>query len=375
MSWSPLGLAVTLGGGEVRLLEEAAAYAAFANGGYAVRPLAIRRVEDEAGNLLWSPEPGLGERVLDERIAYLVTNVLSDDQARIPSFGEASVLKLTRPAAVKTGTSTDYRDNWTVGYTPGLVAGVWAGNADNEPMLDVSGISGAAPIWHDFMELALKGQPVQSFRRPEGMVEVEVCALSGSAAGVRLPAPGEGAVCAGHRACSGLHDAPAHRHRPVLPACEPRALRLRIRIVERVYTVLPPEARDWARQQGLPEPPAEARGGLPLSDPGSQLAKVAAPVQGQGSEALLLRMSSPDAGAVYLLDAGMPRDTQRDRRLGLSRTRHRPARGDAVGDGRCWPNSWRRRTRPCGSSNQVYIPSGRRASLPAAIRSRATRSG
>jgi membrane peptidoglycan carboxypeptidase len=305
-----LGLAVTLGGGEVRLLEETAAYAAFANGGYAVRPLAIRRVEDEAGNVLWSPEPGLGARVLDERVAYLITNVLSDDQARIPSFGEASVLKLTRPAAVKTGTSTDYRDNWTVGYTPDLVAGVWAGNADNEPMLDVSGISGAAPVWHDFMELALKGQPVQSFRRPEGLVEVEVCALSGLLPGPDCPhrvkelfvqdtEPAQ--VCTMHQRIA-IDSATGLRATSATP---------QERIVERVYTVLPPEARDWARQQGLPEPPAGARGGSTFSDPGSQLAKAAAPVQGQESEALVLTMSSPDQGAVYLLDAGLPRDAQR----------------------------------------------------------------
>jgi 1A family penicillin-binding protein len=305
-----LGLAVTLGGGEVRLLEETAAYAALANGGYAVRPGAIRRVEDEDGNVLWSPEPGPGVRVLDERVAYLVTDVLGDDQARIPSFGEASVLKLTRPAAVKTGTSTDYRDNWTVGYTPDLVAGVWAGNADNEPMRDVSGISGAAPIWHDFMELALKGQPVQSFRRPEGLVEVEVCALSGL-----LPEPDcphrvrelfvQGTeptqVCTMHQRIA-IDGATGLRATSATPP---------ERVVERVYTVLPPQARDWARQQGFPEPPPADHAAASISDSGSQLAKVAAPVQGQEPEALVLTMSSPDRGAIYLLDAALPRDAQR----------------------------------------------------------------
>jgi membrane carboxypeptidase/penicillin-binding protein len=305
-----LGLAVTLGGGEVRLLEETAAYAAFANGGYAVRPFAIRRVEDEAGTVLWSPEPGLGDRVLDERVAYLVTHVLSDDRARIPSFGEGGVLNLTRPAAVKTGTSTDYRDNWTVGYAPGLVAGVWAGNADNEPMRDVSGISGAAPIWHDFMELSLNGQPVQSFRRPEGLVEIEVCALSGLLPGpdcphrmkelfVRGTEPTQ--VCTMHQRIA-IDRATGLRATSATPS---------ERVVERVYTVLPPEAHDWARQQGLPEPPPAASAESPDSDLGSQLAKVDAPGQGQQSEALVLTLSSPDQGAVYLLDNGLPRDAQR----------------------------------------------------------------
>jgi membrane peptidoglycan carboxypeptidase len=175
-----LGLAVTLGGGEVRLLELTAAFGALANGGERVRPVAVRRVEDAEGNLLWAPAPETPARVVDERVAYLVSHVLSDPVARIPSFGEASVLELSRPAAVKTGTTTDFRDNWTVGYTPDLAVGVWAGNADNEPMREISGVSGAAPIWHDFMEVALKGQPAREFPRPEGLVEAEVCALSGA---------------------------------------------------------------------------------------------------------------------------------------------------------------------------------------------------
>src|SRR5690606_2103277 len=90
-----------------------------------------------------------------------------------------SPLNIGRPAAAKTGTTTDYRDNWTVGYTPNLVAGVWVGNADNTAMVDVTGVSGAGPIWHDFMRLALRGQPALAFARPEGVTQAEVCALSG----------------------------------------------------------------------------------------------------------------------------------------------------------------------------------------------------
>ena len=123
-----LGLAVTLGGGEVRLLELAAAYAAFANGGHVVHPVAVRCVEDAKGHVLLSASLQAGDHVLDERVAYLITDILSDDTARIPSFGEESTLELPRaadsmprPAAVKTGTTTDFRDNWTVGYTPVLL--------------------------------------------------------------------------------------------------------------------------------------------------------------------------------------------------------------------------------------------------------------
>ena len=108
---------------------------------------------------------------MDERVAYLVTDILSDNLARASTFGEGSALRLlSRPAAVKTGTTTDWRDNWTVGYTPDLVVGVWTGNADNEPMQHVSGVVGAAPIWHDVMETLLKGRPVREFVEPPGMV-------------------------------------------------------------------------------------------------------------------------------------------------------------------------------------------------------------
>jgi membrane carboxypeptidase/penicillin-binding protein len=304
------GLAVTLGGGEVRLLEETAAYGAFANGGYAVQPLAIRRVEDEEGNLLWSAAPGVGARVLDEQVAYLITDVLSDDLARIPSFGEASVLQLTRPAAVKTGTTTDYRDNWTVGYTPELVAGVWTGNADNEPMLDVSGISGAAPIWHDFMELALKGQPVQEFRRPEGLVEVEVCALSGLLPGPDCPhrvqelfvqgtEPTE--TCAMHQRVA-IDWATGLRATSTTPP---------ERIAERVYTLLPPEAQSWARQHGIAQLPPASFAESSVSAPGSQSAGTAVSTQDQSAAVLRLTMSSPDNGSTFLLDGGLPRDAQR----------------------------------------------------------------
>src|SRR5205814_1432543 len=94
-------------------------------------------------------------RAISPQVAYLITSILSDNSARIPAFGEDSVLRLSRPAAAKTGTTTDFRDNWTLGYTPDLVTGVWVGNANNAAMYKVSGISGAGPIWHDFMESAL----------------------------------------------------------------------------------------------------------------------------------------------------------------------------------------------------------------------------
>lgn len=187
------GLALTLGGGEVKLLELTAAYAAFANQGRRVEPVAILCVADAETQRrsgaeasadfpvspclpVSAPSP---QQAVSPQVAYLITDILADDIARIPAFGEESVLKLSRPAAAKTGTTTDFRDNWTIGYTPDLAVGVWAGNANNEPMRSITGITGAGPIWHDFMEEALKGKPARPFSRPAGLVEVEVCETSG----------------------------------------------------------------------------------------------------------------------------------------------------------------------------------------------------
>ena len=102
--------------------------------------------------------------------AFLITDILSDNQARTPVFGASSVLQLAdRPAAVKTGTTNDFRDNLTIGYTPQLVTGVWVGNADNSPMQDVSGVAGAGPIWNQFMQIAHAGEPVAEFAPPPGV--------------------------------------------------------------------------------------------------------------------------------------------------------------------------------------------------------------
>src|SRR6185437_12798842 len=162
------GLALTLGGGEVRLLDLTDAFGSFAAGGVHHDPVAILRVVDSTGKVWQQWRPTTGRRAMSPQVAYLITSILSDNNARLPAFGAASPLLLDRPAAAKTGTTTDFHDNWTVGYTPDLVTGVWVGNANNTAMRDVTGISGAAPIWHDFMEAALQGVPVHDFIQPPG---------------------------------------------------------------------------------------------------------------------------------------------------------------------------------------------------------------
>ncbi|GBL36901.1 penicillin-binding protein 1A [Anaerolineaceae bacterium] len=174
------GLALTLGGGAVRLTELTAAYGVFATGGMLLPQTLIMSVHAADGTLLSSRQPIHATRALDARIAFIITNILADNNARSAAFGAASVLNIGRPAAVKTGTTTNWRDNWTVGYTPELAVGVWVGNADNSPMRNVAGISGAAPIWHDFMRTALRGKAAGTFMQPAGLVRRNICAGSGA---------------------------------------------------------------------------------------------------------------------------------------------------------------------------------------------------
>lgn len=152
------GLSLTLGGGEVTLLDLTTAYHTLANEGRYQEPRAVAAIHDSQGRLVEEFEPAEPVQVLSPESAFLVTDILADNRARTPAFGENSALQISRPAAAKTGTTTDYRDNWTVGYTPYLVAGVWAGNSDGRPMQSASGVTGAAPIWHNFME-AILAQP------------------------------------------------------------------------------------------------------------------------------------------------------------------------------------------------------------------------
>jgi hypothetical protein len=122
-----------------------------------------------------------GKQVVDPRLAFMVTSILSDNTARQETFGLNSPLRLTRdrPAAAKTGTTDNHRDSWTMGYTPSLVTGVWVGRADNRPMRFVSGSMSAAQIWKGFMDRALADWPFEPFEPPPGMVVERVCNNAG----------------------------------------------------------------------------------------------------------------------------------------------------------------------------------------------------
>lgn len=149
------GLSLTLGGGEVTLLELTTAYHTLASGGQYWPPQLILRMTDALDRPVYDQALPTPKQVIQPETAFLLSDILSDNEARTPAFGNQSPLVLSRPAAAKTGTTTDWRDNWTIGYTRYLVAGVWAGNSDGRPMRSTSGVTGAAPIWHEFMELVL----------------------------------------------------------------------------------------------------------------------------------------------------------------------------------------------------------------------------
>ena len=179
-----VGLSLTLGGGEVRLLELTTSYSAFFNGGYKLDPISILKVEDSNGKVLEEHKQKKGKQVITSEQAFLISNILSDNNARSEVFGTNSLLNVPgRQTAVKTGTTNDKRDNWTVGGTPQRAVGVWVGNNDNSPMLNVaSGVSGASPIWRKVLMESLSGFDPVGFESPSGIQTVEVDSFSGKLA-------------------------------------------------------------------------------------------------------------------------------------------------------------------------------------------------
>ncbi|MBI4084806.1 MAG: PBP1A family penicillin-binding protein [Candidatus Levybacteria bacterium] len=170
------GLSMVLGAAEIPLLELTTAYGVFANHGMKVTPTTIIEIKDKNGKVVYThaPDP---RQTLDEQVTFIISSILSDNSARQEVFGNA--LTISRPAAVKTGTTEDYRDALTVGYTPSLAVGVWVGNNDRMPMDSIAGSLGAAPIWRLLMEKALRGMPIERFITPSGIIRTPVCKENG----------------------------------------------------------------------------------------------------------------------------------------------------------------------------------------------------
>jgi penicillin-binding protein 1C len=286
-------LTLALGGGQMRLLELTTAFGTFANQGGYTGYYTILDIHNFKGDLLYTEQKQPVRRVFDPRVAWLVSDILSDDRARVIGFGHNSALKIDRTAAVKTGTTTNFHDNWTIGYTPDLVTGVWVGNSDYQAMRNVNGLTGAAPIWHEFMRTILAGTPDRPFQRPEGLTQVEVCALSGL-----LPTQS----CPYTRSewfIDGTQPTRADTlYQPVVldsatgllagPSTPPG------RRTPAVALDLPANAQPWARAQGL----------LLLAD----LTAASAPT---GEPAPRIVLLSPQTNTTYLLAADFTPDAQR----------------------------------------------------------------
>jgi membrane peptidoglycan carboxypeptidase len=194
------GLSLTLGGGEVRMIDMATAFGVFANQGYRVDLHPILKVTDRNGETLeeYVPpkSPMFGKKVLPSGVSFIISHILQDNGARAPAFGINSDLRIGNlPVSVKTGTTNDLRDNWTIGYTPDLLVASWVGNNDNTPMSGVaSGVTGASPIWNEIMSHLLEGKTVTFPKTPSSVVEKFVCNYSSAPQD-----PGSTQACSGRR--------------------------------------------------------------------------------------------------------------------------------------------------------------------------------
>jgi 1A family penicillin-binding protein len=188
-TWEPtdenvnnVGLSLTLGGREVRLLDLTSAYGVFGNKGIKHDPTPILKVTDYKGKTLYEYKEDDGTKVLDEGIAFIISNILADNGARTAAFGSVSNLNISgKTVSVKTGTTDEKRDNWTIGFTPSVAVGVWVGNNDNSKMNPViaSGVTGASPIWQKIMTQILKDKPDEKNDQPGNVSYMEIDGLMG----------------------------------------------------------------------------------------------------------------------------------------------------------------------------------------------------
>lgn len=238
------GLALTLGAGEVRLLELTSAYGIFANGG---QTLAYRALLNE--------NPAQPEQVISPETAWLISDILADNDARLPQFGEDSALKFDFPVSAKTGTTRNSRDNWVIGFDSDYLVGVWVGNPDNTPMRDTSGVTGAGPIFHAVMLELAQNNPPENFARPSDISTVEICRLSGMLPTELCP---ETILEQFKTGTEPQNPDNIYRQIPIdtrnnLLANETCPTEF---VTEKIFTVFPSELMKWARENNYPTPPS-----------------------------------------------------------------------------------------------------------------------
>jgi penicillin-binding protein 1C len=180
------GLSLTLGGAGVTMLDMTTAFGVFANQGYRIDPHPILKITDRTGKVIEEYKPPksaiFGKKVLPSEVTFIISDILADNIARTPAFGSNSELRIpNRHVSVKTGTTNDYRDNWTIGYTPSVLVAVWVGNNDNSPMSGIaSGVTGASPIWNDLMTFMLKDKKPEIPQKPPNVYAKGTCGPSGT---------------------------------------------------------------------------------------------------------------------------------------------------------------------------------------------------
>jgi penicillin-binding protein 1C len=278
------GLNLVLGGGEVSLLDHTYAYTVFANQGVQVgepvlpdeqrtgfrnlNPVSVLQIRDANDDVVEKYEAPEADRIFGAEVGYIIADIMSDDVARSPAFGANTDLTLPdRKVAAKTGTTNGFKDNWTMGFTPQLTTGVWVGNTDNESMQNVTGLSGAAPIWNAVMRYYHEGLPAEWYERPAAVVSQAVCLPSGLR-------PSE--ACPGDRQRSEIFVAGTEptisdniwqtfaidreNGKLATPATPPE------RLEEQTFMILPPEADDWLRENGIAQPPTEESGFVSVAE-------------------------------------------------------------------------------------------------------------
>jgi penicillin-binding protein 1C len=302
------GYGLTLGNGEVTLLELTNAYSALANGGRWKSALLISSAEGPDGTIYLSAQSERAlagpRQVYDERAAFIVGDILRDPVARRPAFG--SHFHFLFDCAVKTGTTKDYRDNWTVGYTSDYTVGVWVGNFDGSVMHGVSGISGAGQIFADVMNLLHPpptGVVPQQFKPPAGLLRASVCAASG-----KVPA----------RFCRRiLQEWFIQGHEPLVPCDVHKAFSVTDRngrTSTRVYEIYPEEFAEWVMRERVPLPP---RGARHIAD--------GSPIGGENPNSSL-SIVTPVSGDIYRLDPVLRPEYQTIRIMGSVPQRYRNVR-------------------------------------------------
>ncbi len=269
------GLSLVLGGGEITLLDHTYAYTAFANQGTMIgepvlpnerregfrtlNPVSVLMVRDRDGNVIKEYKAPESDRIFSAEVAYIMSDIMSDDVARAPSFGSNTALTLPdRKVAAKTGTTNGWKDNWTMGYTPQVTMGVWVGNTDNESMENTTGLDGAAPIWNAVMRYYLQDEPPVWYEQPPGVTSRTICVPSGLLPTDSCPASSQRTelfVAGTEPTLSDniwqAFEIDTETGNLASPLTPPERKQVR------VYQILPQEAADWVADSGIPQPPSE----------------------------------------------------------------------------------------------------------------------